>query len=161
MSPHPHHSPGVSVLLLEFVIVSHSRSLPLTPLMLTCSRDEVKSDEVTDRHASRLLCMSPTHLNLGPALPGTPVTKPVLSAVHVNCTVYTYRRHAPQLAHPLSPLPQPQNMPGFLSGLEALTQPAPYPVHSPHTEQTMHWSCFHLCLPGGHSSSCGPMTTEY
>ena len=44
-------------------------------------------------------------------------------------------------------------MPGFLSGLEALTQPAPYPVHSPHTEHTMHWSCFHLCLPGRHSSS--------
>ena len=84
MSAHPHHPSGISVLLLEFVIVSHSRGLPLSPLMLTCSRDEVKSDEVTDRDAPDLLRMGPAHLDLRPALPGTPVTKPVLSAVHMN-----------------------------------------------------------------------------
>ena len=51
--------------------------------MLTCSRDEVKSDEVTDRDAPGLLRMGPTNLDLRPALPGTPVTKPDSFSVHM------------------------------------------------------------------------------
>lgn len=40
--------------------------------------------------------------------------------------------------------------PGTRSGRPLLTQLAPYPVQSPHTVHTIHWSSFHLCMPGWH-----------
>lgn len=40
--------------------------------------------------------------------------------------------------------------PGTRSGRPLLTQLAPQPVQSPHTVQTIHWSSFHLCMPGWH-----------
>ena len=59
----------------------------------------------------------------------------------------------PHSAQPESPDPHPHSIPGLRSGRPNDTQCDPYPVHSPQMAQTMHWSCFHLCLPLGHMTS--------